>query len=223
MHASDLTQKQIETRDLEGGRQQSDIGFGAQVTQQMWKGFTNHIVDASSEEEEEEEAEEEEEEEDKKVDEGANEMEMPSLQVSLWDYAEKLKDVVAAFSKVCAKVLSTWGVFISPVSRPVAPAQLTLAPSAVSEIASQQSGWPGLSDRDVQDQRRGSLPGTQYESEHANLDPPHPAFFHSPRESLLPQPCRHWKHTTAPPSPHVEPHLIQDSDTESNALSSFLH
>ena len=193
----------------------------------MWKGFTNHVADASSEEEEEEEAEEEEEEEDEKVDEGANETETPSSQASLWDYAEKLKDAVAAFSKVstnwCAKALSAWGVCNSPASRPVAPAQLTPAPSAVSEIASRQSGWPGLSDRDVQDQRRGSLPGTQRESEHANLDPPRPAFFHSPRESLLPQPRRHWKHATAPPSPHVEPRLIQDSDTESNALSSFMH
>ena len=75
----------------------------------------------------------------------------------------------------------------------------------------------------MQGQRQGSLPGTQCESEHANLDPPRPAFFHSPPESFLPQPRRHWKHATAPPSLHIEPRLIQDSDTESNALSSFIH
>ncbi|KAN0076796.1 hypothetical protein V8E55_010651 [Tylopilus felleus] len=228
----DFAQKQIETRDLERGRQQSDVGFGARVTQQMWKGFTNQEADESSEEEDEEE-EEEKEEEDEKVNEGANETEMPFSQASLWDYAEKLKDsdAVAAFSKVstnwCAKALGAWGVrkgSNNPASPgPVAPTQLTPSPSAVSEITSRQSGWPGLSDRDVQGQQQGSLPGMQCESEHANLDPPPPAFFHSPRESFLPQPRRHWKHATAPPSLHVEPRLIQDSDTESNALSSFIH
>ena len=45
-----------------------------------------------------------------------NKTEMPSSQVSLWDYAEKLKDsdTVAALSKVStnwrAKALGAWGV-----------------------------------------------------------------------------------------------------------------
>ena len=111
----------------------------------MWKGFTNQEADESSEEEDEEE-EKEKEEEDEKVNEGANETEMPFSQASLWDYAGKLKDsdAVAAFSKVstnwCAKALGAWGVrkgSNNPVSPgPVAPAQLTPSPSAVSEITS---------------------------------------------------------------------------------------
>ena len=280
--ASDLAQKRIEASDLERGKQRGNVGFGARITQQMWKGFTNQVADESPEEEEVEEEEEEEEEEDEKVDEDGNETETPvaptltsrlantvwrgitnqssmedevpsppsplsarqsptpeerdvetstpSSQANLWDYAGKLKDsdAVAAFSKVStnwrAKALGAWGVrkgSNNPASPgPVAPAQLT-PPSAVSEIAPRQSGWPGLSDKDVQSQRRGSLPGTQRESEHANLDPPRPAFFRSPRESFLPQPRR--QHATAPPSPHIEPRLIRDSDTESNASSSFIH
>ena len=151
-----------------------------------------------------------------------------SSQASLWDYAGKLKDsdTVAAFAKVStnwrAKALDAWGVrkvsnpSVSP--RPVAPAQPT-SPSAASEVAPRQSGWPGLTGMSAPSQRRESLPGSQRESEQVNLDPPRPAFFRSPRESFLPQPRR--QHATAPSTPIIDstslPH--RDSDTESNASS----
>ena len=157
----------------------------------------------------------------------------PSSQASLWDYAGKLKDsdTVAAFSKVStnwrAKALDAWrvrkGSNASTSSRPVAPGQSTPS-SAASEIAPKQSGWPGLSgtNADAPSHRRESLPGTQRESEHDNLDPPRPAFFRSPRESFLPQSRR--ERSTAPSSPNVDPTSppLRGSDTESSA-SSFMH
>ena len=146
----------------------------------------------------------------------------PSSQASLWDYAEKLKDsdTVAAFSKVStnwrAKALDAWrvrkGSNASASSVPVTPVQ-SMPLSATSDFAARQSGWPS--------HRRGSLPGTQRESDNAVLDPPRPTFFRSPRESFLPQPRR--QHATAPSGPNVDPTLPppRDSDTESSA--SFLH
>jgi len=275
--ASDLAQKRMEARDKEREQEQDNIGFGARIKQQMWKGFTNRIADGSPEEEEEEEDETEDDEIGEHED--GNETETPveltltsrlantvwrgitnqssmedevpsppspssaphspttpeghdietstpSSHARLWDYAEKLKDsdTVAAFSKVStnwrAKALDAWGVRkgSSASSGPVAPGRST-PPSATSEDAARQSGWPGLSGTDAPNHRRGSLPGTQRESEHANLDPPRPAFFRSPRESFLPQPRR--QHSTVPSSPNVKPipSPLRDSDTESSTSS----
>ena len=84
-----------------------------------------------------------------------------------------------------------------------------------------QSRRPGSSGTDASSHSRGSSPGTPYESEHANMDPPRPAFFRSPRESFLPQPRR--QDSTAPSSPNVDPTPpLRDSDTESSA-SSLIH
>ncbi|KAF8120803.1 regulator of Vps4 activity in the MVB pathway-domain-containing protein [Boletus edulis] len=285
--ASDLARKRIQEGEREKEKERQNVGFGARIKRQMWKGFTNQVADESPEEDEDEEDEEEEEEENGNDEKGeyddGNETEtpaaptltsrlantvwrgitnqssmddevpsppspmsarhsptppeepsvesIPSSQASLWNYAGKLKDsdTVAAFSKVStnwhAKALDAWrvrkGSNVSASSRPVTPAQPMVA-NAASEISPRQSPWLGLSGAGAPGQRRGSLPGTQLESEHANLDPPRPAFFRSPRESFLPQPRR--QHSTAPSSPNIKPTSLplRDSDTESNA-SSLLH
>ncbi|KAH0826917.1 regulator of Vps4 activity in the MVB pathway-domain-containing protein [Lanmaoa asiatica] len=233
--ASDLAQKRIESRDKERERERENVGFGARIKQQMWKGFTNQVANRSPEEEEEE-VEEKEDDERGEHDDG-NETETPAAPTltsrlantaSLWNYAGKLKDsdTVAAFSKVStnwrAKALDAWRVRKgSNAPAPPGPvvAGRSRPPSTLSEIAPQQSGWPGLSGTDAPSHRRGSLPGTQRENENVILDPPRPTFFRSPRESFLPQPRR--QHPTAPPSPNVDPipPPPRDSDTESNASS----
>lgn len=44
----------MEAREKEKERERDNVGFGARIKQQMWKGFTNRIADGSPEEEEEE-------------------------------------------------------------------------------------------------------------------------------------------------------------------------
>lgn len=120
--------------------------------------------------------------------------------ISLWNYAEKLRDSDAAAT--IAKVSTNWRVKAwdawskrgNPAEQNTSAGPSTLSPSWMPSPTNRASVDIRASPR-VYDPKRSSLPERDHADEYS--PPPRPAFFRPPRDSMLPSP----RDTIPSPSP----------------------